>query len=115
MNAVLLKMALLDNYPAIRHETLVPNIATMKSLSRTIQEAFALDDKGTIEYEVLGCRAPGHGARLRDLVVSGITRFRYLQNGARKRRIEIVIVAPPRTGPEDSTVVNTRRPNKSSR
>jgi hypothetical protein len=115
MNAILLKMALLDNYPVVCRETLVPNIATLKSLRRTIQEAFALDDKGTIEYEVLGCRAPGHHARLRDLVVSGITRFRYLQNGARAQRIEIVIVLPPHTNLEHVIVENTERPNRSSR
>lgn len=95
MNVVLLKMAHLENNSAVWHEAALSNITTLRSLTGIIQEAFALGDEGAIEYEVLGSRAPGYRARLRDLVASGVTRFRYLQNSARKRCVEIVIVPLP--------------------
>jgi len=100
MYDILLRMAHLESYPAVWREASLPNILTLKSLSLTIQEEFALGSEGTIEYEVLGCRAPGHRVRLRDLLASGITRFCYLQNGARPQRIEIVIVPPTRINRE---------------
>ena len=109
MNVVLLRMAHLDD-PAVWRETAVPNVTTLKALSRIIQEAFALGGEGAIEYEVLGNRAPGYRARLRDLITSGITRFRFLQSGARKQMVEIVIVPLPRAYLEHSVVGSGKRP-----
>jgi len=107
MNVVLLRMASLDDGPAVWHEAVLPNITTLKALSGTIQEAFSLGHEGAIEYEVLGCRAPGHRARLRDLVVSGITRLRYLQSGRRKCRVDIVLT-PLSASPLDRSIAASK-------
>jgi hypothetical protein len=115
MYVVLLKMALFADGPVVCHEAGLPNITTLKSLSTTIQEVFDLGCDGAIEYEVLGCRAPGCRARLRDLIVSGITRFRYVQNGARKQCVEIDIVMLPRTPIERSVTGAGERPRGASR
>ena len=110
MNVVLLRMAHLEDDPAVWREAVLPNIETLKSLSVTIQKAFAFGSDGTIEYEVLGCRAPGYRARLRDLLASGVTRFRYVQSGAHKQHVEIIIVPLPRTRLEHSVAGSRERP-----
>ena len=92
MNVVLLKMAQIGDHPTVWHEVVLPSIETLKSLGPTIQKVFSLSNDRTFEFEVLGCRAPGHRARLRDLLISGIAQFRYLHNGAQKQKIEIVMV-----------------------
>ncbi len=115
MNVVLLRMVHLEGDPAVWLETAVPNITSLKSLSRTIQEAFSLGKDGTFEYEVLGCRAPGYRARLRDLMASGVTRFRYLQSDGRKQRVEIVIVPSPPAHLEPSTAEGRERPYGTAR
>jgi hypothetical protein len=92
MNVILLKMAKIGENPAVWHEIVLPSIETLKSLGITIQKVFSLSSDRTFEYEVLGCRAPGHRARLRDLLISGIAQFRYLHNGTQKQKIEIVMV-----------------------
>ena len=110
MNVVLLRMAHLGDDPTVWHEAVLPNIETLKSLSVTIQKAFSLGNDGAFEYEVLGCRAPGCRARLRDLLASGVTRFRYLQSDAPKQQVEIVIVPLPRAYLEHSVVGSGKRP-----
>jgi len=110
MNVVLLRMAYLEHGSAVWCEAALPNITTLTSLSTTIQEAFVLGNEGTFEYEVLGVRAPGGRARLRDLIASGVTRFRYLQSGARKQQVEIVIVPLPRARVEPSIAGRKERP-----
>lgn len=109
MNVVLLRMVHLEDNPATWREAVLPNITSLKSLSNTIQETFSLGSEGVFEYEVLGCRAPGCRARLRDLIASGVTKFRYLQSGARKQQVEIVIVPLPRVQPEHLSAESRER------
>lgn len=94
MTLVLLRMAHLTPEPTATCEIAVPSITTLNALRSTIQDTFKFSDEGTFGYEVLGCAAPGYRARLRDLVASGITHFRYLQNGPSKHVVEIAIVSP---------------------
>jgi hypothetical protein len=115
MNVILLRMAYFSDGPVVWHEAGLPNVTTLKALSVIIQKAFDLSSEGPIEYEVLGCRAPGCRGRLRDLIISGITRFRYVQNGARKQCVEIDIVLLPRTPPEHSMVRNSDKPHGPTR
>lgn len=95
MTLVLLRMAHLTTDVVDKREIAVPNITTLKSLCGTIQNVFSFSNEGTVGYEVLGCAAPGYHAKLRDLVTSGITRFRYLQNGTSKKVVEIAIISLP--------------------
>jgi hypothetical protein len=111
MNVVLLRMARLEDDPAVWREAVLPNITTLKSLSSTIQEAFALGSDGAFEYEVFGCRAPGCRARLRDLLTSGVTRVRYLHGGARQQQVEIAIVPMQMAHLERSTAGSSERPH----
>jgi hypothetical protein len=104
-------MAHLGDDPTVWHEAVLPSIETLKSLSVTIQKAFSFCSDGAFEYEVLGCRAPGCRARLRDLLASGVTRFRYLQSGACKQQVEIVIVRLPRAHLEHSIAGRKDRPH----
>ena len=110
MNVVLLRMAHLEDDHVVWREAVLPNIETLKSLSATIQKVFAFGNDGAFEYEVLGCRAPGYRVRLRDLLACGVTRFRYLQIGARKQQVEIVIVPLPPTHLEHSAAGNREHP-----
>ena len=103
-------MAHLGDDPTVWHEAVLPSIETLKSLSVTIQKAFSFCSDGAFEYEVLGCRAPGYRVRLRDLLACGITRFRYLQIGARKQQVEIVIVPLPPTHLEHSAAGSREHP-----
>jgi len=96
MNIVLVRMAQLMDATAVCHEAALPANTTLKALSSTIQKVFALGCGDAFEYEVLGCRSPGCRGRLRDLVASGVTCFCYLHHGARKSRVEIVIIPMPR-------------------
>lgn len=95
MTLVLLRMAHMTAGLVDKREIAVPNITTLKSLRSTIQGIFNFGNEGTFGYEVLGCAAPGYHARLRDLVASGVSRFRYLHNGAIKEVVEIAIVSLP--------------------
>lgn len=110
MNVVLLRMAHLEDGPAVWREAVLPSIETLKALSVTIQKAFAFASDSAFEYEVLGCRAPGCRARLRDLLASGVTRFRYLQIGSPKQQVEIVIMPLPRAHLEHSVVGSREQP-----
>lgn len=94
MTLVLLRMAQLTPEPATNREIAVPSATTLHALRNTIQDVFGFGKEGTFGYEVLGCAAPGYRAKLRDLVASDITRFRYLQNGSSKYVVEIAIVLP---------------------
>ncbi|GAA0567680.1 hypothetical protein [Rhizomicrobium electricum] len=96
MTHVLLRMTYLKSGTAIKRETTIPNSTTLKALRGIIQDLFGLGEAQSCGYEVLGCAASGHRARLRDLTASGITRFHYLQSGASKQAVEIAIVPPER-------------------
>lgn len=110
MQVILLKMAQTGPNPAVWHEVVLPTAATLKSLGATIQKAFSLSRDRTFEYEVLGCRAPGHRVKLRDLLASGVTRFRYLDNDAQRQKIEIVLVALNDPTAQRRTATDAKRP-----
>jgi hypothetical protein len=102
-------MAHLTGEAAIRREITVLNITTLKALQAIIQDLFGLGEAETASYEVLGCAAPGCRARLRDLTISGITRFHYVQSGANRQVVEIAIVPVPRAvRPADTGGFNKR-------
>ncbi len=110
MNVVLLRMAHLNDDPAVWREAALPNFTTLKSLSSIIRKAFALGSEGAFEYEVVRYRAPGGRARLCDLIIAGVTRFRYLQSGIDEQQVEIVIVPLPRSRLEPSIAESRKRP-----
>jgi hypothetical protein len=88
-------MAYLTSDSAAKREIAIPTVTTLQSLRGIIQGTFEFVDEGAFSYEVLGCAAPGYRVKLRDLILSGVTQFRYLQDGSPKQIVEIAIVPPP--------------------
>ena len=93
MTAIVLRMMLLGAEPARWHEAAMSHNTTLKELENIIQEAFDISGYSSFAYEVFGCRSASGRARLRHLTAAGVTRFRYVANGAGMRQVEIVMDA----------------------